>query len=238
MDIIFKTLDYREFLNKLVEFTSINIHILDNLNKLNLLSSIFKNKHAIYTQDFLYEIYDPELKENYSSLNEYVFASYPLHNTNYKIFDFKNLKNYATFSPVNFKPTLIDHSTYPKSILVFESSNIELYISLTFTRFCKHDLKLLNNEEKKILENNICTKLGHKQYTGIYYFVGINYNFVSHPNHSLKHQFTSDQHSNASFLSNHIKQSITLYKNTAKEIKQKDFPVFEKILISKELTNF
>lgn len=49
MDIIFKTLDYREFLNKLVEFTSIDIHILDNLNKVNLLSSIFKNKHAIYT---------------------------------------------------------------------------------------------------------------------------------------------------------------------------------------------
>ncbi len=227
---LFKTTDYQLFLKTLNQITNIDIRILDNLYKLNLLTSIFENKKCIYNNHEGYIIDNPTLIKNYECITEYVFASFPLYNTQYQI-----KGQIYEFS------SIINKSSKPKILLTSEYSSIHCYHSISLSRFSKYPIKEFNNVEKEILKREIEKIFNKYGYLGFFSSSINKQNLISNIDYLPENYFfhNSDTlENNHISLSNFISGCIRDYQIIENEIKKIDFPIYERLILSKKIKNF
>lgn len=227
---IFKTNDYQSFLNKLNEITNIDIRIIDNLYKLNLLISIFENKQCIHTNHEGYTIDNPILIKNYECITEYVLASFPIYNNQYQI-----KGHFYEFS------SIISNSSKSNILLTSEYSSIHCYHSISLSRFSKYPIKEFNNVEKEILKNEIKKIFNKYGYLGFFSSSINKQNLISNidylPENYFFHYYDTLEN-NHRLLSNFISECIRDYKIIENEIRNTDFPLYERLMLSKKIKDF
>ncbi len=227
---IFKTNKYELFLNKLNQITNIDIRILDNLYKLNLLTFIFENKKCIYNNHECYIIDNPILIKNYECITEYVLASFPLYNIQYQIKD-----QIYEFS------SIINKYSKPKILLTSEYSSIHCYHSISLSRFSKYPIKEFNNVEKDILKNEIKKIFNKYGYLGFFSSSINKQNLILNTNYLPENYFfhnSDNLEKNHISLSSFISECIRDYHIIENEIKKMDFPIYERLILSKKIKNF
>lgn len=228
---IFKTTNYDDFLNKLNQITNIDIRILDNLKKLDLLQFIFENKNSIHTNHEGYTINNPILITDYQCTTEYVLASFPLYNPEYQI-----KGNIYQFS------SIINNSSKPKILLTSEYSSIHCYYSISLSKFSKYPIKELNNTEKEMLKREIKKIFNKYSYLGFFSYSADKQNLILNTSYLPENYFfhydydTLENHHQS--LSNFISECIINYQIIEKEIRNTDFPLYERLMLSKKIKDF
>lgn len=225
---LFKTANYQSFLDKLHQITNIDIRILDNLRNLNLLQFIFEDKKSINIDYEGYTIDNPILIPYYKCTTEYVFASFPIYNDQYKI----QGNIYEFYS-------IINNSSKPKILLTSEYSSIHCYYSISLSRFSKYPIKNFNDTEKEILKNEIKKIFNKYSYLGFFSFSNkkkliLNSTYLSE-NYFCHNDNLEDSHQ---ALSNFISECILNYQIIEDEIKKIDFPIYERLILSNEIKDF
>ncbi len=232
---MFKTDDYQKFLSKLSSFISVDSRILDNLIKLKLIHTIFKNPEQIHISENFFSFSNRiSLKENYKSIPDYIFASYPLYNNDFQVLPFNQdehsnkyqLKNVYSEPPI----ILYLHKTFKTLI------DIEMTINLqTFT---DKNIKLLCENEILDLKKYIIFELSE---------VLLNYSIQSFDSKHQQHIFFNTMciniedfdflKLNSYFEESNVKlqELIFYFKNTKKSEIDK---IFEPALLRNEMNNF
>lgn len=149
----FDSQEYKQFLIELHEITSIDSIILDNLIKLKLIHEIFVYPDAITIADYCFHISKSylKLKENYTQLPEFIFASYSLHNPLFNVKPFSLDEKYIDLyylsdSNIN-NPTFLTFTkgSFSPHFYIHHFLNIDLYHFI-------NQANLLSEEEKEDLE--------------------------------------------------------------------------------------
>jgi len=228
---IFKTTNYDDFLNKLNAITNIDIRILDNLKKLDILQFIFKNKDSIHSNHEGYTIDNPILIKDYQCTTEYVLASFPLYNPEYQIKG--NIYQFLS---------IINNSSKPKISLVCDYSFIQCYHYISLSKFSKYPIKELNNTEKEMLKNEIKKIFEKYGYLGFFSSSNNKQDLILNTSYLAENYFfhyeddTLENHHQS--LSNFISECIINYQIIEKEIRNIDFPLYERLMLSKKIKNF
>ncbi len=158
----FDSQEYKDFLYELHCTTCIDLIILDNLIKLKLINSILIDPEAIQISPngFFLNKYNIQLKENYTQLPEFIFASYPLYNPNFNVQLFQYMdKNIYYLSNYNFDNLIFldfKRGSFSNQIYidVFFNINLNLFFDKSF---------LLSEEEKEDLYFLIRRKMRYKE---------------------------------------------------------------------------
>lgn len=227
---LFKTDNYQSFLDKLHQITNIDIRILDNLRNLNLLQFIFEDKNSISIIYKEYTIDNPILIPDYQHTTEYVLASFPIYNDQYKIkgniYQFKSI---------------INDSSKPKILLTSEYSSIHCYYSISLNRFSKYPIKNFNNTEKKMFKDEIRKIFKKYSYLGFFSFAD-KQDLILNPSYLPEDYFLRYKEDNIEdhlqSLSNFISECILNYQIIEDEIKKIDFPIYERLILSNEIKDF
>lgn len=140
MTLSIKTNDYQEFLAELSSFTSIDSRILDNLIKLNLIKKIFENEQSILINENTFSFFQPQLNYKYKDQLEFVFASYPLHNTNFDEISYQ--------AEAQLFKRRISNNEFKSFISFDHNDNLTVGIKSDYQLFSQSDISLLNFEEK------------------------------------------------------------------------------------------
>lgn len=156
MNLLFETKDYQEFLTELSSFISVDSRILDNLIKLKLINIIFNNPKYIQVSNNLFSFTNLlSLKQNYKNIPAYIFATYPLHNTDYNILHFNPENN------IFHEHLLINYKSEKTTILYFKehSNSVDIYTKLNFRRFTDINIDLLSKNDNELFQNYIISEL-------------------------------------------------------------------------------
>lgn len=203
--------------------------------KLKLIDSIFNNPEYItISHDYFSFTYYISLKNNYKNLPEYVFASYPIHNSDFNVLSF-NQNDHI------YKYQLINYSEQP-IILYFNKNSGSAYIDIDFSinlqLFTNLNIKLLSSEEFLDFQNYIIWELQGN---------GLNYSIHSVYLKSKKYFFLNImciglESSNFKEFDSYIEESKVRYQDLISSIKnaKKDEidKFFEPALLRQELNNF
>lgn len=143
----FETENYEQFLAELHSVTSIDSRILDSLIKLNLIKKIFENEQSILINENYFSFFQPQLNYKYKEQIEFVFASYPLHNTNFNEISYQ--------AEAQLFKRRISNNDFKSFISFAHNDNLTLVIKSDYQLFSKYDISLLNFDEKFWFEEYI-----------------------------------------------------------------------------------
>ena len=188
----FETENYEQFLEELHSVTSIDSRILDNLIKLNLIKKIFENEKSIHISENYFSFFQPQLNYKYKEQIEFVFASYPLHNTNF------NEISYQAEAQL-FQKRRISNNDFKSFICFGNNDNLTLVIKSDYQLFSEYDISLLNFEEticfKEYIKSIFISNLEFIPLSSSYPFNELFFSFK--PLTILKSFDTIDQHINS-----------------------------------------
>lgn len=243
---LFETTNQVDFLNQLQRITAIDIRILDNLFKLDLIGNIFKNKKSLQIAKNSFSIQrDICLKDDYLNTHEYFFASYPLYNKNFSVFPF-DLKKHSSV----FKKSLINYNSNDPVILILNTYNLDytnvrhfftIAFNINFNFFFQNDINKLNHEDKEqckryiesLIRNNV--NFPHSEFVEFTF----NSNDFLFLNSSIQLFLSNFNHQN---LDNFLTQNLDNYFKICNLIEHEEKEginiLFEKSLIKKEINNF
>lgn len=243
---LFETTNQVDFLNELQRITAIDIRILDNLFKLDLICNIFKNKKSLQIGKNSFSIQrDICLKDDYLNTHEYFFASYPLHNPNFSVFPFDLKKHSYAFqkSLINYNsndPVILVLNTYQVDFTTVHSF-ITISFNVDFNFFFQNDINKLNEEDKEqckryielLIRNNV-----NFHHSGFVEFTLNSKDFLF-LNSSIQLFLENFNHQN---LDNYLTKNLDNYFKICNLIEHEEKEginiLFEQSLIKKEINNF
>ncbi len=240
MKLDFDSLYYKEFLKELHSITCIDLIILDNLIKLQFIQNILVNPDAISisSDSFLLDKESICLKNNYTQLPEFIFASYPLYNPDFQILLSDEQLNTCKYKLVNYNldlPIVLD--------FVADQYSNDLYIKFLFNinlkdfYDCDIDIDLLSEKENFIFQYYINSKLRFLEDDCSIQILFLN---------SKKHYFMLNEYRIENFqhftIDTLLKQKETEFKKLSESLKtiyKNDiFKLLEPALLRKQMNNF
>ncbi len=227
MTLSIKTNDYQEFLAELSSFTSVDSRILDNLIKLNLIKKIFENEKSIHINENYFSFFQPQLNYKYKEQIEFVFASYPLHNTNFNEISYQ--------SEAQLFKRRINNNDFKSFISFAHNDNLTVVIKSDYQLFSQYDISLLNFDEKFWFKEYIKSIfISNLEFIPITNYSSYNELFFAFKPLTILESFYS--------IDQHINSGQQRYISKLEEIKNNHQSVidsfFERSLLDIEMENF
>ena len=230
--------EYKKFLYDLHEITSIDSIILDNLIKLKLIQEILVYPDAITIADYCFHISKSylKLKENYTQIPEFIFASYSLHNPLFNVKPFSLDEKYIdlyylTDSNIN-NPTFLTFTkgSFSPHFYIHHFLNIDL-------NYFSNQINLLLEEEKEDLQFLITKKLRYNGRIEKLFLNGKEYLFLKNPSKGvLEDELT---HIYIDKLIYKKREELLIHYENIKQIEQITINnLFEKVRLRQEMNTF
>lgn len=207
--------------------TNIHKDILSNLICLNFISKIMNVFVEYYNNSPIFYISeDLSIKDNYQQIPEFIFASYPLYDTNYQVLN--------NFIKKDDKPLLFSNSNskYHSILHLCEMNHIyfiEILLQFVDDLIIPYDISLLNEKELERLtlsleieRNTYCTYNLDKYSYCVLPILDLSY-FTTNINQDIELN---------------IKNMTTYYDLLISQSLNKHQKIFERALVEKELNGF
>jgi len=230
----FDSQQYKDFLYELHCITCIDLLILDNLIKLQLIDFILVNPKAIQisSNGFFLNKYNIQLKENHTQLPEFIFASFPLYNPDFNVSLFKYMDKYIYYlANYNFdNPIFLDFKRCSFSNLIYIDVFLNIHLKYFFERH-----ELLSEEEKEEFYSFINKRLQYGCNVQDFYLNSKKYFFKKNTSEFLVNHKHTDINKLIQLKENNFLNSLQFIK---KFENTKINQLFERSLLRNQIINF